>query len=202
MEFNLTKFSGVKKFNNPSWNFYLDKIYTYAYWEKAFTPKECEKIIKIAKDKGLIKGVTKSKTDVRKSQITWLYSDDNLEWVYRKITDIVLNLNDRFFQFDLQGLNEGLQFTNYKAPSDRYGKHIDRSLNMIIRKLSLSIQLTNPKEYEGGELILYEDEKGTEMKKEQGTLVLFPSYILHEVKPVTKGERNSLVCWVTGKQFK
>ena len=40
------------------------------------------------------------------------------------------------------------------------------------------------------------------MKKEQGILVLFPSYILHEVKPVTKGERNSLVAWVTGKQFK
>jgi len=40
------------------------------------------------------------------------------------------------------------------------------------------------------------------MKKEQGTLILFPSYTLHEVKPVTKGERNSLVSWVTGKQFK
>ena len=40
------------------------------------------------------------------------------------------------------------------------------------------------------------------MKQGQGDLVLFPSYMLHEVKPVTKGERNSLVCWVTGKQFK
>jgi len=192
----------VKKFNNPSWNFYLDKLYTFAYWEKAFTKEECEKIIKTAKDKSLIKGLTKSKTDVRKSKITWLYPNDNLDWLYRRITDIVLNLNDRFFQFDLHGLNEGLQFTNYKAPSDKYGKHIDRSLDMVIRKLSLSIQLTDPKEYEGGELFLYEDEKGTEMKKEQGTLVLFPSYILHEVKPVTKGERNSLVAWVTGKQFK
>jgi len=192
----------VKKFNNPSWNFYLDKLYTFAYWEKAFTPEECEKIIKTAKNKGLIKGVTKNKTDVRSSKITWLYPEDNLDWVYRRITDIVLNLNDRFFQFDLHGLNEGLQFTNYKAPSDKYGKHIDRTLDFVIRKLSLSIQLTDPKEYEGGELFLYEDEKGTEMKKEQGTLVLFPSYILHEVKPVTKGERNSLVAWVTGKQFK
>ena len=192
----------MKKFNNPSWNFYLDKLYTFAYWEKAFTPEECEKIIKTAKNKGLIKGVTKNKTDVRSSKITWLYPEDNLDWVYRRITDIVLNLNDRFFQFDLHGLNEGLQFTNYKAPSDKYGKHIDRTLDFVIRKLSLSIQLTDPKEYEGGELFLYEDEKGTEMKKEQGTLVLFPSYILHEVKPVTKGERNSLVAWVTGKQFK
>ena len=192
----------MKKINNPSWNFYLDKVNSYAYWEKAFTKEECEKIIKIAKDKGLIKGTTNNKSDARSSQISWLYSSDDLSWVFRKITDIVLNLNDRFFQFDLHGLNEGLQFTNYKAPSDKYDKHIDRSLDFTIRKLSLSIQLTNPKEYKGGELFLYEDEKGTEMKKEQGTLILFPSYILHEVKPIIKGERNSLVSWVTGKQFK
>lgn len=192
----------MKKFSNPSWNFYLDKVNTYAYWEKVFTKEECEKIIKIAKKKGLIKGKTTMESDVRKSQICWLYASDDLDWVFRKITDIVLNLNDRFFQFDLHGLNEGLQFTNYKAPSNKYGKHIDRAFNTIIRKLSLSIQLTDPKEYEGGELFLYESEEGTEMKKEQGTLLLFPSYILHEVKPVTKGERNSLVSWVTGKQFK
>ena len=192
----------MKKFNNPSWNFYLDQLYTYAFSEKVFTSEECEKIIKIAKDKGLIEGTTRGKTDIRSSNITWLYGNDDLEWVFRKITDIVLNLNDRFFQFDIFGLNEGLQFTNYKAPSDQYGKHIDRSLNIIVRKLSLSIQLTDPKEYEGGELFLYENEKGTEMKKDQGTLILFPSYTLHEVKPVTKGERNSLVSWVTGKQFK
>jgi len=192
----------VIKFNNPSWNLYLDKVYTYAYLEEAFTKEECEKIIKIAKNKGFIKGTTGGKTDIRQSKISWLYASDNLDWAFRRISDIVLNLNDRFFQFDLHGLNEGLQFTNYKAPSDKYGKHIDRALDSIIRKLSLSIQLTNPKEYEGGELILYENEKGKEMKKEQGTLVLFPSYILHEVKPVTKGERNSLVSWVTGKQFK
>ena len=192
----------MKKNNNPSWNFYLDRVNTYAYWEKAFTKEECEKIIKIAKDKGLIKGTTKGKSDARQSKICWLHSSDDLEWVFRRITDIVLNLNDRFFQFDIFGLNEGLQFTNYKAPSDKYGKHIDRSLDFTIRKLSLSIQLTNPKEYEGGELILHEDEKGEQMKKEQGTLILFPSFILHEVKPITKGERNSLVSWVTGKQFK
>jgi PKHD-type hydroxylase len=192
----------MKKFNNPSWNFYLDKVHTYAYCEKLFTVEECKKIIEIAKNKGLTKGETSGKLDIRSSKITWLYSDDNLHWVYKKITDIVLNLNKRFFQFDLHGLNEGLQFTNYKAPSDKYKKHIDRRFNDIIRKLSLSIQLTDPNEYKGGELILYEDGKGTEMKKEQGILVLFPSYILHEVKPVTKGERNSLVAWVTGKQFK
>lgn len=188
--------------NNSSWNFYLDHVHSFAYWEKVFTKQECEKIIEIANKKGLVRGTTTDKTDIRLSEVCWLYPDDDLEFVFRKITDVVLNLNNRFFKFDIFGLSEGLQFTNYKAPSDKYGKHIDRENDFLIRKLSLSIQLTDPNEYEGGELILYEDEKGTEMKKEQGTLVLFPSYILHEVKPITKGERNSLVTWVTGKPFK
>jgi len=192
----------MKISSSSSWSLYLDEVHTYAYWEKLFTPEECEKIIEIAKNKGLTQGETSGKLDIRSSKISWLYAVDNLDWVFKRITDAVLNLNNRFFQFDIYALNEGLQFTNYKAPSDKYGKHIDRRFNNIIRKLSLSIQLTNPEEYEGGELILYEDGKGTEMKKEQGALVLFPSYILHEVKPVTKGERNSLVTWVTGKQFK
>ena len=195
--------SGVKKSENSSWSFKLDTVHAYAYWEKAFTPEECDKIIKIGKDKALTKGgvIGKSELNIRSSQITWLVPND-LEWVYRKITDIVLNLNDKFFEFDIYGITERLQFTNYKAPSDNYGKHVDKAQNFPVRKLSVSIQLTDPKEYEGGELYLYDNEEGVEMKKEKGDLILFPSYTLHEVKPVTKGERNSLVTWVTGKPFK
>lgn len=192
-----------KKFENSAWNFYLDKVERYAYWENVFTKEECEKIIKIAHEKSLTQGTTIGKTSkIRSSKICWLYSVDNLEWAFQRVTDIVLDLNKRFFNFDIFGLNEGFQFTNYKAPSDKYGKHIDKIYNGVIRKLSGSIQLTNPKEYKGGELYLYDSDKGELMRKKQGTLILFPSYTLHEVKPVTKGERNSLVFWVTGKPFK
>jgi PKHD-type hydroxylase len=191
------------KFNNSSWNFKIDEINFYAFWNKAFSKEECQTIINIAKNKGLIKGKTKGDLkDVRDSNISWLYPIDDMEWVFRRVTDITLNLNERFFKFDLFGLNEGFQFTNYEAPSGKYGKHVDRGINIPVRKLSISIQLTNPDDYEGGELYLYEDDKGTLMDKTQGTLILFPSYVLHEVMPVTKGERNSLVTWVTGKQFK
>lgn len=190
------------KFENSSWNFKLDQINFYAFCNNAFSKEECETIINIAKDKGLIKGTTKGKSNVRDSKISWLYPTDNMDWLFRRVTDITLNLNERFFKFDLFGINEGFQFTNYEAPSGKYGKHIDRAINSPVRKLSISIQLTNPKEYEGGELYLYDDNKGTIMDKTQGTLILFPSYVLHEIMPITKGERNSLVTWVTGKQFK
>ena len=190
------------KFENSSWSFELDQVNLYAFWNNAFSKEECQTITNIAKNKGLIKGKTKGESDVRDSKISWLYPVDDMDWVYRRVTDITLNLNKRFFQFDLFGLNEGFQFTNYESPSGKYGKHVDRTVNSPVRKLSISIQLSNPEEYEGGELYLYNDEKETAMDKTQGTLILFPSYVLHEVMPVTKGERNSLVTWVTGKQFK
>lgn len=197
------KLSKKQKFENSSWTFKLDKVNFYSYWNDLFTKKECEKIVKIGKKKGLVKGETSGKVEnVRKSQITWLYPCDDMDWVFRRVTDVILNLNDRFFQFDIFGIVEGFQFTNYKAPSDKYGKHLDRAINTVARKLSISIQLTDPKDYEGGELNLYEQDEGKVMDKKQGTLIMFPSYVLHEVMPVTKGERNSLVTWVTGNQFK
>jgi PKHD-type hydroxylase len=192
-------------FENSSWNFELDQINLYAFWNNAFSKEECQLIINIAKNKGLITGTTfndDKKKDVRDSKISWLYPVDGIDWVFRRVTDITLNLNERFFKFDLFGLNEGFQFTNYEAPSGKYGKHVDRGMNMPVRKLSISIQLTNPEEYKGGELKLYDGEEETVMDKTQGTLIIFPSYVLHEVMPVIKGERNSLVTWVTGKQFK
>jgi PKHD-type hydroxylase len=195
----------VKKFqfNTTTWPFKVDNLETWAFWDSAFSPEECKKIIDIGNKKGLIKGSTQGNTkDYRDSKISWLYPSDDLEWVYRRLTDIILNLNDRFFKFDLYGFIEGFQFTHYQEPGGKYKKHVDRALNNNIRKLSLSIQLSDPKSYVGGDFILYEGEKPIILPKEQGKLILFPSYILHEVKPVTKGERYSLVAWITGPQFK
>ena len=189
---------------SSSWTFNLDHVETWAYWKNMFTKEECEKIIKLAnkqkkKQATIFSGVNK---EYRDSNIVWLYPDKELEWVFRRVTDVVMELNSKFFKFDLFGMLEGFQFTNYKAPKGRYKKHVDRAFNSQVRKLSLTIELSDPKNYKGGELVLYEGDKGIFMEKEQGMLTAFPSFVLHEVKPVTKGERNSLVCWITGKPFK
>jgi PKHD-type hydroxylase len=97
---------------------------------------------------------------------------------------------------------EGFQFTRYDAPTNYYGVHIDKMLNGTVRKLSLTIQLSSPEDYEGGELALYTDKEAQLMLKELGKMIVFPSYVLHEVRPVTKGTRYSLVAWITGKPFK
>ena len=71
-----------------------------------------------------------------------------------------------------------------------------------IRKLSFSIQLTSPEKYEGGELILYINNKEFIAPKAKGTIVFFQSNILHEVKPVKKGSRYALVSWVQGPNLR
>ena len=111
-------------------------------------------------------------------------------------------MNDKYFKFDIFGVTEGLQFTSYKAPGDKYGKHVDRSLGTVVRKLSISIQLSDPQEYKGGELCFYDSAEKQLAPQNQGTFIIFPSFVQHEVMPITQGERHSLVCWITGKPFK
>jgi PKHD-type hydroxylase len=113
-----------------------------------------------------------------------------------------MSLNDRFFGFDLWGFSEGLQFTEYKSSGSKYDDHIDRSCNGVIRKLSVVIQLTDPKKYKGCDLELITSMTPNKMSRERGHLVIFPSYILHRVTPLERGTRHSLVGWVTGKPFK
>jgi PKHD-type hydroxylase len=186
------------------WQFQSDKIENWAYMDNLFTPEECAEIIRIGENKLLQKATisdNKKVSEIRDSQVSWLYGND-VEFVFRRVTDAVLNLNDQFFNFDLFGLAEGFQFTRYDAPSGFYGMHIDKNLYGSVRKLSLTIQLSEPEKYEGGELALQLSKEAELMPKELGKMIVFPSYVLHEVRPVTKGTRYSLVAWVTGKPFK
>jgi len=189
---------------NSAWPFKLDHVNNWAFWESAFSPEECEQIIQTGTDRLMTKGTTggKDKQYVRDSEISWLYSCDDMEWVYRRVTDIITDLNDKYFQFDLFGLCEGMQFTRYTAPGGRYGLHVDSSLDGLTRKLSFTLQLSNPADYEGGDLCLQFGDEPERMSREQGYVAVFPSYVLHEVTPVTAGTRYSLVSWITGPPFK
>tara|TARA_R110002020_G_scaffold34293_1_gene104436 strand:- start:1112 stop:1699 length:588 start_codon:yes stop_codon:yes gene_type:complete len=190
------------------WPFALDHLHQYAFVPKAFSKEECDFIVQFAKKQGLTEALVssgKSDLKIRKSNVSWLIPCKELDSIYKKLTDLVMNLNNQFFNFDLYGFSEAIQFTNYTAPGEKYGRHIDRYYGGLVRKLSMSVQLTDPKKYQGGDFCLYPGEgynNKAVMKKEQGTFIIFPSYILHEVKPVTKGERNSIVAWITGPKFK
>jgi PKHD-type hydroxylase len=191
---------------NASWAFEVEKLNPWAYCDKAFTPEECQKIIDYAEQfEKLVAGVvneTELNAKIRKSKIVWITPDPEINWVYQRLTNIITRLNADYFRFDLFGFTEGFQFTEYNAPNGQYGKHIDTSFNGTVRKLSFVLQLSDPKDYKGGELQIHLDDTPEVMKKEQGTVIAFPSPTLHEVTPITKGRRYSLVGWITGKPFK
>lgn len=193
-----------------AWPLTLDYVETFAYWDDAFSSAECDEIIRIGKEYNLREGTVKlpdsegfgTHDAIRDSKVTFL-TPYQKEWIYTSLTDKIVSLNSRFFRFDIWGFAEGLQFTEYNAPGGRYDFHIDRGFNYRIRKLSMVVQLTDPDEYEGGELELFESDVCTiKTPNKKGTLILFPSYVVHRVKPVTKGTRHSLVGWITGAPFR
>ena len=199
----------MNNIKNTSWSFYTDQQPTYSYYENCFSSDECAKIINLAKKIPLQKAKvgTKEKETVdvkiRKSNIKWIFPTNETKFIFERLTSIITYLNNKYYGFNLFSMSEGLQFTNYKAPSGHYGKHIDKLSNgNVIRKMSVTVQLSDPNKYEGGELNLYESDEPIKTSKEQGMLIMFPSYTLHQVTPVTKGERNSLVCWITGEPLK
>lgn len=191
-----------KHTQSTAWAFGLDPVHSWTCWDKAFTKEECERIIKIGNSKAKEKAETRGNDKVRKSEVSWIYPSDDMDWAYRRFTDIITDMNNRFFKFDIFGVIEGFQFTKYSAPDGKYEAHVDLAQGTSIRKLSFTLQLSSPADYKGGGLCLHLGGEPLEMKKEQGHVALFPSYVLHEVKPVTSGIRYSLVSWITGKPFK
>ncbi len=196
-------------FYTTSWGFQVDPVNPYAYGINYFTKDECEKIVDIASFQKLQQAKINSKTNIqaeilkiRDSEVSWLYPNKDTEWVFRRLTDIVVDLNSQFFKFDIFGAMEGFQFTKYTAPTGHYGKHIDAVFNGQVRKLSFTLQLSESDDYEGGDLNLYIRDEPETMKRSQGSVAVFPSYVLHQVTPVTKGTRYALVSWITGKPFK
>ena len=144
----------------------------------------------------------------RITDIKWIRLNENTNWLFKKIIDAVIHVNSKNFDFQLKFV-EDLQFSEYtEERRGFYAKHYDcgqkKSLDnyVDVRKLSFTIQLTDENEYEGGELIFHIDKKEKKAPKSKGTIIFFESDILHEVTPVTKGVRHSLVSWVKGPNLR
>ena len=112
-------------------------------------------------------------------------------------------LNAEHFRLELAGFGEPFQLTNYdQSENGMYGWHQDFGTS-ISRKLSLAMQLSDPSDYEGGNFQIFTggNEPQT-LPKKRGYILVFPSYVVHQVTPVTQGSRQSLVAWASGPAFK
>jgi PKHD-type hydroxylase len=145
--------------------------------------------------------------ELRRSDIGWLNPDGEHRWLFERIRDCVLAVNGDWFRYDLSGF-EGIQFTKYSAAkgkeSDFYSTHVDTALlpGGSVRKLSFTIQLSDPGSYDGGDVVLYKSfTDHAKLDRAVGSIGFFPSYTIHEVTPVTRGVRYSLVGWACGPAF-
>ena len=189
-------------------DWYLDEYINenWVYADNVFSKDECTKIINLFSSKlvqGTIGNNDKLK-EIRQSKVHLIESSnkDN-QWVFQRLVSVITQLNSQFFKYDLEKI-ETLQFSEYdESYKGFYEKHIDMMHQSVgFRKLSFTVLLSDPKDYNGGELVLHFDKDPSFTRQEQGGIVVFPSYSLHEVKPVTKGTRYALVGWVWGPRFK
>lgn len=138
-------------------------------------------------------------TSIRNNKGCDLAYNDKTSWVFNKLEGAINQVNSETYKFDLLGFHDAIQLLEYK-PGGFYEWHMDNgNLNFSHRKLSIVIQLTDPSEYEGGDLEFFNN--GTAAKG-LGNLVLFPSYMFHRVLPVTSGLRRSLVAWISGQPYR
>tara|TARA_R110000851_G_scaffold75500_2_gene166414 strand:- start:269 stop:904 length:636 start_codon:yes stop_codon:yes gene_type:complete len=205
----------------------------YWYFKSVIPPRICDDIIKYGLsqsetmartggygDKELTKDQVKDMKRKRNSNVTWL----NDPWIYKELHPYIHKANKSAgwnFEWDR---SESCQFTKYKhnqyydwhcdSWDKPYNKKEGNPDNGKIRKLSMTCQLTDGSEYEGGELEfdfrnydphMREETKHLKQAKEilsKGSIIVFPSFVWHRVKPVTKGTRYSLVMWNLGYPFK
>ena len=205
----------------------------YWYFKSALTPKFCDEVIKYGLsqaecmartggygDRKLSKEEVKDLKRKRNSDLVWL----NDTWIYKEIHPFVHEANrNAGWNFDWER-SESCQFTKYKL-NQYYDWHCDSwdkpyekkegdPSNGKIRKLSMTCQLTDGSEYQGGELEFdfrnydpYTREEHKHCKKAveilpKGSIIVFPSFVWHRVKPVIAGTRYSLVVWHLGKPFR
>ncbi len=169
-----------------------------------FSDQECNSIIDLATRKNIDSIQQKSDYSViRDVDVVWLDNKEDTTWIYNRLVAIVKKAND-FFQFELSGIYESLQFTIYK-PGSFFDYHVDigRAAKSV-RKLTVVVQLSDPTDYQGGELIVRNLSSWTELtaSKERGTATVFASFVPHKVNELIEGSRFSLVSWVGGHPFR
>jgi PKHD-type hydroxylase len=182
-------------------------IINYYVFKQNFSSDEIKYIIdQVPDDKLNMARIGHGEADevLRATQVYWLPKTDQFSHVYYKIAELANSANTDYFRFKLKAFREQIQYTVYKDSfKGHYTWHMDLGIHYTNRKLSIIVQLSDPSEYEGGELQIWTDKsEPITIEKEKGTVIIFPSYLLHRVKPVTKGTRRSLVTWIDGPVFK
>lgn len=184
---------------------------TFVSWSNAFSPAELDMIEaygdRLTADQATVAADAadgaRVREDIRVTRTAWMEASAESKWIYDRIQGVARALNDRVYQFAISGFSEHLQYTVYHGnEGGHYDWHIDQGPLRTRRKLSISVQLSDPAQYEGCDLQFQAGNVTETAPRERGAVIAFPSYVLHRVTPCTKGTRKSIVAWTTGPQFR
>ncbi len=175
---------------------------------KALSAAECQSLIALCAagplhDAGLVRATTAH--TIRRADLSWLDDLPQASWVMDRMTRVVAEANRESFNFELTDFAESPQVARYTA--ERIGHfdwHSDIGAGPLAarRKLTIVVQLSDPQDYQGGSLELRPDSTIRQSPTAQGTAILFPSFTLHRVTPVSQGTRWSLTLWSHGPAFR
>jgi len=190
------------EFGLPLKHNYKDFIYV----NEVFLPHEIDRIRgfwdKEKTIKATLGGAKLYDDDLRQSSVMFIDNNETNTWLYHRLADLAIRMNNEIFWFDILGFHQNLQLTRY-SDGDFFEWHQDFGAgDLSARKLSMTMQLSDPDEYEGGDLQFMINQNIVSAPREKGTIVIFPSYALHRVTPITKGERQSIVGWVSGPPYR
>ena len=196
---------------------YENKIITEPKWKSwivqtttpLFTPDQCNQIIASGRAQkpqeakvGMNKPGGGTDTKKRVTTISWIPFKE-MGHMYQDLNLFIQKTNENHFGFGDIRVTENAQFTEYPE-GGFYDWHMDCDVNMTheppVRKISMTVLLNDPSEFEGGHLELMAPGKFAELK--QGHAICFASFLNHRVNPVTRGMRQSLVVWFGGKAFR
>lgn len=188
----------------PATNDSLNTIFDY---KNLFSVEECEKIMALGKAQAEREGrldPTIDQSDLppaRSSKVTWFHLEENNKWIFERVKALVELVNEHY-KFEISGMYEAIQFSRYEK-GDYYHWHQDLGPGTYsIRKISVVIHLSEPGQFEGGELQTMQSGQPAACQWEQGSATIMPAYEAHRVTEMLSGERYSLVCWVSGPCFK
>ncbi len=190
--------------NEPKWKSWIVETTT-----PLFSPEQCRKIIDCGRRQppqkaqvGMNKSEGKLDTKKRVTTISWIPFKEMPE-MYNDLNRFIQRANLNHFGFDDIQITENAQFTEYPE-GGFYDWHMDCDVHMAheppVRKISMTLLLNDPSEFEGGHLEITAPGKFAVLK--QGHAITFASFLNHRVQPVTRGVRQSLVVWFGGKPFR
>lgn len=186
-----------------------DPVFPYVFYDKLFSPDECQKIID--ESAGLERREAKVGSNnttegvldpvKRVSDVYWIDWAQRYNDIFTRLEDAVFTANQKWWGFHLAGLNEALQLTHYKAAEQKghYDWHEDWDEKGAFSQRKLSGVILLSDKFTGGQFEFLH--RGAPPELTLGSMILFPSFRTHRVNPVTEGERWSLVFWVSGPPF-